>query len=146
MLASPPSPILQGRNIDPGVLADARDLIVMGGALGPGNITPNAEFNFYCDPASAASVLAARKESRLVTLDISQSLQTDRAVDSEIVDGHKARPAAQFFEHLCRFMSARDARLNGNQGAPGFPVHDAATVAWLAIPELIREQGLPRCG
>ncbi len=124
----------------PGALNRAQSLIVMGGALGKGNITRSSEFNFFYDPGSAARVLAARAVTQLVTLDISQSLRLSELRVERIAEGHGQRPLAEFFAALCRFMSQRDARLNGGQSSPGFPVHDAATVAWLAYPELFRSR------
>ncbi|MGH6780931.1 MAG: nucleoside hydrolase, partial [Sphingomonadaceae bacterium] len=36
-----------------------REIVVMGGAMGLGNMTPAAEFNFYVDPHAAAVVFGA---------------------------------------------------------------------------------------
>ena len=53
----------------PGVLAQTASLVVMGGAVDtPGNITPQAEFNFYCDPLAAKDVLATGVPLTLVDL------------------------------------------------------------------------------
>ena len=44
----------------PGILEEARRIVVMGGAVEtPGNVTPRAEFNFHSDPLAAAQVLAS---------------------------------------------------------------------------------------
>ncbi len=46
-------------------------LVLSGGTVaGPGNVTPAAEFNFYCDPQSARSVVRSRCTKTLVPLDI----------------------------------------------------------------------------
>ncbi len=45
-------------------------LIIQGGTVeGPGNITPAAEFNMFCDPKAAKTVLNARCTKTLVPLD-----------------------------------------------------------------------------
>ena len=49
---------LQDKN--PGILREARRVVVMGGAVETrGNVTPRAEFNFHSDPLAAAQVLAS---------------------------------------------------------------------------------------
>lgn len=54
---------------NPGSLAKAASLVVMGGAVdSPGNITPHAEFNFYCDPLAAHEVMTAGVPLTLVDL------------------------------------------------------------------------------
>ena len=53
----------------PGSLAQAESLVIMGGAVDtPGNITPHAEFNFYCDPLAAHEVLKCGAPLTLVDL------------------------------------------------------------------------------
>lgn len=50
-------------------------LILCGGTVsGPGNVTPAAEFNFYCDPQSARSVVRSRCTKTLVPLDITNRI------------------------------------------------------------------------
>lgn len=122
----------------PGILRKAGDIFIMGGALKAGNVTPAAEFNFYFDPAAAATVLMASDRPHLVTLETSSSLRLDRDFAGKIVSGLEAAPAAGFFTSLCDFMARREQVFAGRPAATGFPVHDAATVAWLAYPELFR--------
>lgn len=50
-------------------------LVLSGGTVaGPGNVTPAAEFNFYCDPQSARSVIRSRCTKTLVPLDITNRI------------------------------------------------------------------------
>ncbi|MDE2842111.1 MAG: nucleoside hydrolase, partial [Chloroflexota bacterium] len=53
----------------PGSLARAASLVIMGGAIdSPGNIRPQAEFNFYCDPVAAREVMTTGLPMTLVDL------------------------------------------------------------------------------
>ncbi len=50
-------------------------IVIMGGTLsGPGNITPAAEFNIYCDPESARAVLRSAATKTLVPIDITSQV------------------------------------------------------------------------
>ncbi|MQG63092.1 MAG: nucleoside hydrolase [SAR202 cluster bacterium] len=53
----------------PIALEQAKQIVVMGGAVNtPGNVTPEAEFNFYCDPVAADIVLSSRLPITMVDL------------------------------------------------------------------------------
>lgn len=61
---------------DPGLAELVNSLVIMGGAsCVPGNVTPAAEFNIYCDPLAARQVFRATATKTLVPLDV-----TDRVM------------------------------------------------------------------
>jgi inosine-uridine nucleoside N-ribohydrolase len=63
----------------PGVLHQLASLVVMGGAVNtPGNVTPQAEFNFYSDPVAAREVLATGVPLTLVDLGASRQVYVTR--------------------------------------------------------------------
>jgi inosine-uridine nucleoside N-ribohydrolase len=60
---------------DPGLAEAVSQVVIMGGTLaGPGNITPAAEFNIFCDPESARAVFRAAATKTLVPIDISSQV------------------------------------------------------------------------
>ena len=65
----PPTNLARLERRHPGSLTNAGALVIMGGAVDtPGNITPHAEFNFYCDPIAAHEVLNCDAPLTLVDL------------------------------------------------------------------------------
>jgi len=60
---------------DPELAQSLGELIIMGGTVsGPGNITPAAEFNMYCDPAAAQAVFRSHCTKALIPLDVSNKV------------------------------------------------------------------------
>ena len=60
---------------DPSLADQVGQLLIMGGSVqGPGNITPAAEFNMYCDPAAAREVFRSRTTKTLIPLDVTNQV------------------------------------------------------------------------
>jgi purine nucleosidase len=60
---------------DPALPELVNQIVIMGGTLhGSGNITPAAEFNIYCDPASARAVFHAPGTKTLVPLEVTRQV------------------------------------------------------------------------
>ncbi len=56
---------------DPALCALVGDLIILGGTVtAPGNVTPSAEFNIYCDPSAAQEVFRSPSTKTLIPLDV----------------------------------------------------------------------------
>ncbi len=109
-------------------------VVVMGGAIGAGNITPAAEFNVWSDPEAAYRVLTAAGLPKavptvLVGLDVTvRTVLGDR--DLERLRGGGA---------VCR--SAARALAGYEHGVPGgVPVHDAVAVAEAIRPGLVTSE------
>ena len=61
---------------DPELPSLVGHLVIVGGAVAsPGNITPTAEFNIYCDPASARAVFRSPCTKTLVPLDVTNRVE-----------------------------------------------------------------------
>ena len=63
--------------LEPGLAAKIKKLVIMGGAVaalpdGAGNITPNAEFNFWVDPEAARMVLRSGIPIELTPLNVTR--------------------------------------------------------------------------
>jgi inosine-uridine nucleoside N-ribohydrolase len=60
---------------DPSLAEQLGQLVIMGGTLlGPGNVTPAAEFNIYCDPIAARDVFRSKTTKTLIPLDITSQV------------------------------------------------------------------------
>ena len=63
----------------PIALEQAKQIVVMGGAVNtPGNVTPEAEFNFYCDPVAADIVLSSPLPITMVDLAACRQVKINR--------------------------------------------------------------------
>ena len=106
---------------------------VMGGAITEGNITASAEFNIWQDPEAARIVFEAGRPITLMTLDVThQALFA--AADVARLDALGTRVGSVFAD-LLRYFSRFHA---DRYGWDGSPIHDAVSVAHLALPDLVR--------
>ncbi|MDB4873086.1 MAG: nucleoside hydrolase [Gemmatimonadales bacterium] len=65
-----------------------RGVTIMGGAaLAPGNVTPVAEANIWCDPESAAAVFNAPWRLRMVGLDVTMRTLLTESHRTQLLDG-----------------------------------------------------------
>jgi purine nucleosidase len=103
-------------------------IVLMGGAVALGNMTPAAEFNMYVDPHAAAIVLGCGRPIVMMGLGV-----THQAIASP---GQVRR----FAELGTKTGSAIHGMLTrprpGGLGTLGHPMHDPCVVAYLLWPEL----------
>ena len=106
-------------------------IVLMGGAIGEGNITPAAEFNIWADPEAAQAVFHSGVEVTMVGLDV-----THRAlVTSAWAERFRAAGrTGTFVAELVDFFKRYHAETYGWDGAP---IHDAVALAHVLRPELL---------
>ena len=117
----------------PGILNRAKEIVVMGGAIEQGNVTPYAEFNIHFDPEAAHTVFDTAKDVILIPLNVTRKLVFTQSHATQIV-GQRTSTLASLIKQLTEFMSAT-AKARGAE--EGFLIHDAATVAYLIHPETL---------
>jgi pyrimidine-specific ribonucleoside hydrolase len=117
----------------PELLERVASIRVMGGAITEGNTTASAEFNVWQDPEAARIVFDCGRPVTLMTLDTTHQALF-RAADVERLEGLGTRVATVFAD-LLRFFGRFHAQRYGWDGSP---IHDAVTVAHLAVPDLVR--------
>ena len=109
-----------------------RRVAIMGGAIGLGNVTPAAEFNFHVDPHAARIVFESGADIVLFPLDVTHQVR----VTEERLARIRAvgNPAARAVAGMLAFYRGR----NPEGGPPQAPLHDPCPVAWLLEPQLFR--------
>ena len=117
----------------PELLERIASIRVMGGAITEGNSTASAEFNIWQDPEAARIVFDCGRPVTLMTLDTTHQALF-HAADVERLEGLGTRVASVFAD-LLRFFGRFHAQRYGWDGSP---IHDAVTVAQLAVPDLVR--------
>ena len=110
---------------------DARPerIVLMGGAIAEGNVTPAAEFNIWTDPEAAARVFESGIDLTLVGLDV-----THRALFSAEHQTRLEGRVGGLVRALLEFYGEFHHRQYGWQGSP---IHDAVAVAQGARPDLL---------
>lgn len=122
---------------DPDFSTNVKKLYIMGGAIaslpdGAGNITPNAEFNFWVDPESAHTVLRSKIPIELSPLNVSRKTSFTQ-------------------KHLDKILSV-DNRVTGllsetmkevfHSGKISYFMYDQVTVASVIDPTLVTKKHL----
>jgi inosine-uridine nucleoside N-ribohydrolase len=110
---------------------DARPerIVLMGGAIAEGNVTPAAEFNIWCDPEAAARVFSSGLDVTMVGLDV-----THKALFTEAHVGRLAGRVGEMVAELLRFYGNFHRKVYGFDGSP---IHDAVAVAYVLDSGLV---------
>jgi inosine-uridine nucleoside N-ribohydrolase len=112
-------------------------IVLMGGAIGLGNVTPAAETNMWADPEAASRVFQSDVEVTMVGLDVThQALMTPEHSRRLAAAGSAGKLVADLYEFYSRFH--RD-----QYGWKGAPIHDAVAMAHVIDPTLLETA---RCG
>jgi purine nucleosidase/pyrimidine-specific ribonucleoside hydrolase len=106
-------------------------IVLMGGSIAEGNMTPAAEFNIWADPEAAATVFAGGIDLTMVGLDVTHCAVTTPALQERLRAGG---PIGTFVAELVDFFTVYHRATYGWEGAP---IHDAVAVAHVIDPTLM---------
>jgi inosine-uridine nucleoside N-ribohydrolase len=111
-------------------------IVLMGGAIAEGNVTPAAEFNVWADPEAAKRVFASGLDLTMVGLDVTHRALV-RAEHKERLRaaGRVGRTVAELLDFYDRFH--REV-----YGFDGSPIHDAVALAYAFRPDLLETREL----
>jgi inosine-uridine nucleoside N-ribohydrolase len=115
----------------PDVVERLERIVLMGGAIAEGNVTPAAEFNIWADPEAAARVFTSGVDVTMIGLDVThRALFRPADSDRLAATGRTGRLVAELHAFYQRFHSEQ-------YGWDGSPVHDAVAVAHVVRDDLV---------
>jgi inosine-uridine nucleoside N-ribohydrolase len=118
----------------PDVAGDIERIVLMGGAIAEGNVTPAAEFNIWVDPEAAARVFASGLDVTMVGLDVThRALMRPEHADRLRAAGRVGAMVAELWAFYHRWHTRV-------YEFPGTPVHDALAVAHVISGEFLRTE------
>ncbi|MDJ0708699.1 MAG: nucleoside hydrolase [Leptolyngbyaceae cyanobacterium MO_188.B28] len=115
----------------PQLIENIEEIVVMGGAITHGNVTPSAEFNIYVDPHAAQVVMGSGAPITLISLDVTHQVLTT----TERLAAIRAlgSPVGQAAADMLAYYGTEDV---DRYGLPGAPLHDPCVIAYLLQPTL----------
>jgi inosine-uridine nucleoside N-ribohydrolase len=114
----------------PELEAKVERIVLMGGSIGLGNVTPAAEFNIWADPEAANRVFSSRPEVAMLGLDVThKALMTQSHANRLSGAGRAGMLVADLYGFYAQFHQR-------HYGWDGAPVHDALAVALVIAPTL----------
>ena len=133
---APLTNIAMAMRLEPAIVPKIRQISLMGGAVGLGNITPAAEFNIFADPEAAHIVFTSGVPIVMMGLDLTNQV----LADMEVIERMEAigNRAGKLFGDIMRF-TFNTQKLNGLSAGP---VHDVTAVAYLVAPELFTTRSM----
>jgi inosine-uridine nucleoside N-ribohydrolase len=106
-------------------------VVLMGGSIAEGNMTPAAEFNVWADPEAAQRVFSSGLDVTMVGLDVTHKALLGPAEEERL---RAAGRIGTFVAELNVFFTEYHRRTYGWDGAP---IHDAVALAHVLRPGLL---------
>ena len=119
----------------PEVIGHIERIVLMGGAINTGNVTPAAEFNIYVDPEAAHRVFHSGLDVTMVGLEVTHQALLN-GVHAERL--RSTGPIGKFVAELLDFFLANYPRHFDREA--GAPIHDAVAIAHLIWPYLMQTE------
>ena len=120
----------------PEIVSKVRRIVSMGGAIHyPGNVTPQAEYNVFCDPEAFEIVLKSGIDFTLVPLDVTYQciLTTDHL---EKITEARSEIRSFIFDSTRFYMEFHE----DYQGIKGCAINDPLAAAILLDPTLVKNR------
>ncbi|QRN41617.1 MAG: nucleoside hydrolase [Neisseriaceae bacterium] len=115
-----------------------KELVIMGGSyLTLGNITPNAEFNFFIDPIASKIILESELPIRIFPLDITHKvcITTPRINQLRQLPNQNGSRIANLLQNYSRYDIEK-------LGLEGGSLHDPCTIGYIAKPDLFTAKSI----
>lgn len=117
---------------DPGLAKLIKEVVMMGGSLSGGNVTPAAEFNIYVDPEAARIVFQSGIPIRMVGLDVTRKTALTQA------HVQRLEAASTPVSEAAALIARNTIDQNRAQGYLGGPnMHDPLAMAAFLDPSLL---------
>lgn len=110
-----------------------KKIIVMGGAINGGNVTPHAEFNIFVDPQAADAVLQSGLPIYMCGLDVTLEAYMTRAEIKALAE-LGSKEAKLFHDVMQQALAFYEEMLH----RPGVALHDPTAVLFAANAELFK--------
>jgi ribosylpyrimidine nucleosidase len=113
-------------------------IVLMGGSMGFGNVTPAAEFNILVDPEAAEIVFASGLSIYMNGLDVTREVLVHQSIIDRMdkIDNI----ASHFFHDLMVTFNANQKKVFG--WVDGGPLHDPVTIVSLLDPKCVTYQAM----
>lgn len=119
----------------PDLKKNIKSIVLMGGSMGHGNVSPAAEFNILCDPEAADIVFNSGIDVYMVGLDVTRQVLVLPSVLRKTK--RIKNKAGELFNALMKAFNESQKRVFG---FPGGPLHDPVTVVSLINPDIVQFQ------
>jgi inosine-uridine nucleoside N-ribohydrolase len=108
-------------------------IVMMGGAIGKGNITPAAEFNVYFDPHAFDDVLRLKGNIPLVMIPL--EVTHENVATQDVFDYFKKNERIPFAKAIYNMLERYKIMYFNNYKIPFPPIHDPCTIFYILHPE-----------
>lgn len=120
---------------EPRILLKIPEIVLMGGSIGMGNVTPSAEFNMYVDPEAAKIVFDSGIPIVMVGLEVTRKAVVTEEHVSEI--RKHGTPVSEVVTSILHYCLEIAEKLGPNEAAA---MHDVCAVAAVCEPSLLTTQ------
>lgn len=139
LCGGPLSNLARVLRIEPDLAAQVGRLVIVGGTLsGPGDVTPAAEFNMYCDAPAAEAVFASSVTKTLIPLDIASQVMLTYDLLNQL-----PAPHTHTGRLLRTLLPGAFQSFRQRLGIEGVIAPEAVGVAAVLYPELLTTELLP---
>ncbi len=118
---------------NPAIKSHIKEIMLMGGSIGSGNVTPAAEFNIVVDPEAADIVFHSGLSVYMNGLDVTRQVLVTEEVIARMAKIHNK--ASDLFVALMKQYNINQKKTF--QWSKGGPLHDPVTIVSLIDPSVV---------